>query len=151
MQARFRKVAVFVGAAALAGGVAAGVASQGGADAASPAAATAQRGDGPRGLMDVSALADALGVSTAKLQAALEAARPNGDPRAHDPGEDPIVTGLADQLGMSTEKVRAALEAVRPARGGPPPAGGLPPDGAAPPGGSSPPASSGSTTDTTPA
>ena len=71
MQPRFRKVAVFAGAAALAGGVAAGVASQGGADAASPAAATAQRGGGPRGFMDVSALADELGVSTAKLEAAL--------------------------------------------------------------------------------
>ena len=77
MQPRFKKVAVFVGAAALAAGVGVGVASQG--DNASGAAMT-QRAGGPGqggpGGMDLSALAEELGVTEAKLQAALQAARP---------------------------------------------------------------------------
>ena len=138
MQARIRKVAVFVGAAALAGGTAAGVAAQRGGDAASSSAAIAQRAGGPagpRGGIDVSALADELGVSTARLQAALETARPTGDPGARARGEDPMAAALAGELGLSTAKVQAALEAVRPSGG---------PGGAPPPDGSTPPASSGS-------
>ena len=112
---------------------------------------------GPRGGMDLSALAGQLGVSTAKLQAALEAARPAGDPRSHAPGEDPMAAALAEQLGLSTAKVRAALDAVRPAHGpggarpdgAAPPDGWAPPDGSTAPDGAAPPAASGSTTDAT--
>lgn len=141
MQGRSRKVAMFAGAAALAGGVAVGVASQGDADAATTSqGAIAQRaGDppGPRGPVDVDALAEELGVSTAKLRAALEAARPDGAPGAQPPaerGEHPMAAALAEQLGLSTAKVEAALEAVRPA-GAP---CGPPPDGATPPGAADP-------------
>lgn len=150
MQAGFRKVAVFVGAAAIAGGVAAGVASQGGADASTSSRAIAQDGagrPGPRGGMDLSALADALGVSTAKLQDALEAARPTGDPGARPPGadgEDPMAAALAEQLGLSTAKVQEALESFLPPAG----PGGAPPDGSIAP---DPPSSTGSTSDATPA
>src|SRR5688572_25446886 len=147
MQGRSRKLAVFAGAAALAGGVAAGVASQGDADAATTQAAIAQRaGDppGPPGARDLSALANALGVSTAKLRAALEAVRPDGGPDAQPPagrGEHPLAAALAEQLGLSTAKVEAVLEAVRPAGapGGPPPDGATPPDGTTPPGEAQPP------------
>ena len=147
MQGRSLKVAVFAGAAALAGGVATGVASQGDADAATTQAAVAQRaGDppGPPGARDLSALADALGVSTAKLRDALEAARPDGGPGAQPPagrGEDPMAAALAEQLGLSTAKVEAALEAVRPAGApcGPPRDGATPPDGSTPPGQAQPP------------
>jgi len=149
MDSRFRKVAVFVGAAALAGGVGVGVAAQGN-DTASSQAAMPQRAGAPGGPggMDVSALAQKLGVSTAKLQAALEAARPSGDPRDGHGGADALAAAIAKQLGLPTAKVQEALEASRPrdAFGGAPPPGdtGMPD-------GSTPPAASGSSSDATPA
>jgi len=122
MDPRFRKVVVFVGAATLAGGVGVGVAAQG-SDTAGTQTALRQRAGAPghpRG-MDLSALAERLGVSTAELQAALAAARPSGDRRDGDfgappgaGGADPIATAIAKRLGVSTAKVQAALEAVRP-------------------------------------
>jgi hypothetical protein len=103
---------------------------------------------GAGGFMDVSALAKELGVSTAKLEAALKAARPDGDPGAGDPGGDgDMAAALAEALGLSEARVSAALEAVRPERpdgaapgigGGTPPdasGGGTAPDDAAPDGG----------------
>jgi hypothetical protein len=131
MNPRFRKVAVFVGTAALATGVGVGVASQGGETESSQASPGMSRPGGPGGGMDVSALAEELGVTTDKLQAALEAARPSGGAA---PGS--MAATLADELGISEAKVEAALEAVRPqgGMGGAPPAdGGTPPAGASPP------------------
>jgi len=121
MDPRFRKVAVFVGAAALAGGVGVGVAAQGSDTAGTQTALRQPAGapGRPRG-MDLSALAKRLGVSTAELQAALAAARPSGDRRDGDfgspgaGGADPIAAAIAKRLGVSTAKVQAALEAVRP-------------------------------------
>jgi hypothetical protein len=145
MNGRFRKVAVFVGAAALAGGVGVGVAAQGGGDAASSPAAMSRQAGGPGGprAVDVGALAQELGVTEARLEAALRAARPSRGPAdggsPPGSGDDPLAAALAEQLGLSTDKVSAALEAVRPA-GGP---GGAPPDG------STPPATDGSTADAT--
>jgi hypothetical protein len=141
MTPRFRKVAVFVGAAALATGVGVGVASHGD-DTASSQAAVTQRAGGPGGPqggpggMDLSALAGELGVSESKLEAAMESARSSLDPgSAPQPGdEDPMAAALAKELGLSTDKVSAALESVRPqgGPGGTPPAGGgTPPDGSA--------------------
>jgi hypothetical protein len=157
MQPRFRKVAVFAGAAALATGVGVGVASQGGESSSSQAAMTQRAGapGGPQGApgggMQLTALAEELGVSEAKLEAAMEAVRSSLDPgSAPQPGdEDPMAAALAKELGLSTDKVSAALESLRP-QGGPrgtPPSGGAPPDGAAPPDGST--APDGSTTATT--
>jgi hypothetical protein len=147
MDPRFRKVAVFVGAAALAGGVGVGVASQGGDAASSPAAMSRQAGgpDGPGGPigMDVSALAEKLGVTEARLEAAMRKARPSGDPGTAGPppsgGDDPMAAALAEELGLSTEKVTAALDAVRPQ--------GIPPGAA--PNGTTPPATDGSTAGST--
>jgi hypothetical protein len=122
MKARFRRVAVFAGAAALAGGVGIGVASPGGDPASSRAAAVARPAGGP-GRMDVSALAERLGVSQARLEAALRAARESGDPG----DRDAMAAALASALGLSSEKVSEALESLRPP--GSPPPGGLPPSG----------------------
>jgi hypothetical protein len=157
MDPRFRKVAVFVGAAALATGVGVGVASQGDETSSSQAAMSQQaRGPGgPQGApggRNLSALADELGVSEDKLEAAMESVRSSMD-RGSAPqqnGEDPIAAALAKELGLSTDKVSAALESVRP-RGGPgrtPPADGTAPDGAAPPDGSTAPDAGDSTTAT---
>ena len=85
MNPRFRKVAVFAGTAALATGVGVGVASQGGGETASSQAAGMSRPGGPGDRMDVSALAEALGVSEAKDEAALEAVRPQGGGGAPPP------------------------------------------------------------------
>jgi hypothetical protein len=129
MQPRFRKIAVFVGSGALAAGVAAGVAGKG--DDTTQAAATQQQPqqDGrPGGRMDLSALAEQLGVTTGKLQAAMESARSTaGVP-------DEMAAALARALGLSEAEVSAALEANRPdgAQGMPP---GTPPDGTTPPSG----------------
>jgi hypothetical protein len=142
MNPRFRKVAVFGSAAALATAVGVGVASQGN-DTASSQAAGSQRagmpyGPGARGGMDVSALAETLGVSTDKLQEAMQAVR-SSDGAAPQPGDmDTMAAALGKELGLSTDKVTAALEALRP-DGAP---RGTPPTGDAPPAGSTAPDSS---------
>jgi hypothetical protein len=133
MDPRFRKVAVFVGAAALATGVGVGVASQGDETASSQAASPQVAGapgarGGPRE-MDLSALAEQLGVTTDKLQAAMQAAR-SSTGGAPQPGDrEAMAAALAKELGLSTDKVSAAVESLRP-QGAP---GGTPPSGAAPP------------------
>jgi Clp amino terminal domain, pathogenicity island component len=139
MDPRFRKVAVFVGAAALATGVGVGVASQGNGTASSPGAssqlADAPGARGAPGDRDLSALAEKLGVTTDKLHAAMEAARSStgGVPQPGD--RDAMAAALAKELGLSTDKVSAALESLRPqgAPGGTPPSGAAPPDGSTAP------------------
>jgi len=60
----------------------------------------------------VTALAIRLGVSTARLRAAMEAlGRSAGDPPSGSPAAD-----LARQLGLPTNRVRAAMVAVMPER-----------------------------------
>jgi len=101
--------------AALAGGAVAGCGSQ----AATTGATTQQQSGQPPqgGGMDFTALAKALGVSTAKLQAAMQ----------NDQGGSPddMAANLAEELGLSESKVKAALEKLRPQ--------GSPPDGQAAP------------------
>jgi hypothetical protein len=57
----------------------------------------------------VGALAEKLGVTTAKLQAAMQEARP-------DQGSSPqdMTAALAKALGISESKVSAAMQATRP-------------------------------------
>jgi len=149
MDPRFRRIAVFGSAAALATGVGVGVASQGGETASSQAAASqgagVPGGQGARGGMDLSALAEKLGVTTDKLQAAMTAARSSVGAPPQAGGRDAMAAALAKELGLSTDKVAAALEALRP-QGAP---GGTPPDGAAPPGNSTAPDSSTAPNDST--
>jgi hypothetical protein len=86
--------------------------------------------------MDVSALADELGVTEARLEEAMRSSRPTTPGAGGDPDE--MIQALADELGLSADKVRQAFE---DAFGGSAPQGG----GGAPPssdGQTTPPASS---------
>ena len=137
MTARFRRVAVFVGAAALATGAGVGVAAQGDSTPSDRTSQTQQMGPGggpPAGGLDVSALADELGVPETELQQAMQNARPTDPSTAGGP--DAMFEALASDLGVSVEKVRAAFEKILP-QGGPPSGGGqtAPPSGGAAPGG----------------
>jgi hypothetical protein len=126
MNPRFRRIAVFAGTAAIAAGAGIGVASKGDATPTS-APNTPQQQQGPGGA-NLSSLADALGVSEARLEEAMRKARPT-DPTAAG-GPDEMFQTLADELGVSVDKVRAAFESTMPRRGTPP-SGGVAP--AAPP------------------
>ena len=117
MSPRFRRVAVIVGTA----GVLAAAAGCGGSAAtssSSPAPGAAgqpqQQGAAP-GAPDLSALATKLGVSTARLQQAMQAARPSS-PSTDAARPDPAAA-LAKALGLSEAKVRAAMQATMPAGG----------------------------------
>jgi hypothetical protein len=125
MNPRFRRVAVFVGTAALAAGAGIGVAAKGDSTSSAAPGVTRQQGPGgaggaPGGL-DVSALAEQLGVSETRLQQAMRNARPTNPGTGGGP--DAMFQALADELGLSTDEVRAAFEATMP-QGGPP---GTPP------------------------
>ena len=105
MNPKFRRIAVFVGAAALAGGAGIGVAAQGdtGQSGSTPGmtrpAQGGPGGGGPGGAgagaaQGLSALAEALGVSETRLRAAIEKTRPSGDPGSAAGGPpDPLRHG----------------------------------------------------------
>ena len=148
------KAAAGVCAVLLAGGAGLAV-SQARSDSALPAGASAQQ-DGMRGgpggpgggMMELSGLADALGVSETELQTAMDSLRSSMQPGQGGPDE--MAGALANELGLSEREVAAALEATRPDRadgmGGGAPA---PPDGSAAPDGSAVPQSTPSTGATT--
>jgi hypothetical protein len=70
---------------------------------------TGHNGPGPGGPRDLSGIADRLGVTQAKLRAALEDLRP--DLRARkDEHQDALAKALASELGLDAAKVTAALE-----------------------------------------
>jgi hypothetical protein len=133
----FKRVAVFASVATLAGGAVAGC----GSDAAttndtSGNSTTQQNGQrAPGGGMDFTALAKALGVSTTKLQAAMQKNRPQaGQQRQAGGGPTAMAANLAQELGLSESKVAAALKKLMP-QGGPPAGanGQAPPQGQAAP------------------
>jgi hypothetical protein len=70
-------------------------------------------GHGGRGHVDAAALAKALGVTEAKLTAALDATRPT----VKDKGDDGRAAAIAKALGQSESDVQAVLDANRPDRG----------------------------------
>jgi hypothetical protein len=121
----FKRIAVFAGSAALAAGAVAGCGSD--SPAASTASARTEQQTGTRlqgrGGPGSSALAAELGVSTSKLEAAMQAIRP-----AQGGSPDDMAASLAKELGLSTAKVKAALAAVRPS-GAPPADRQAPPSG----------------------
>jgi hypothetical protein len=155
MNSRFRKLAVFAGAAVLAGGVGVAVASQGdgrsGAQAAltQPGAVAGQNGQNGRsqsgqdsrsgGVPGLGAMPGgppgsggpggtdlaALADALGVTTGQLRAAFLDLQPPA--PGQTTLVAALADALGLPESEVEAALEAARPS--------GAPSDGAAPPAG----------------
>jgi biotin operon repressor len=125
----FRRVAVFTSVVALAGGAVAGC----GSNAATTSGTSSgtgttqqpagQNGQPPQGgRIDFTALAKELGVSTTKLQAAMQKVRPQGGQQGQNGGRSDMAANLAKELGLSESKVAAALQKLRPQGG--PPAGG---------------------------
>jgi hypothetical protein len=117
----FRRIAVFVSAAALTGGAVAACGSDAATTNSSGSSSTQQQSGQPPqgGRMDVTALAKALGVSTSKLQAAMQKNRPQPGQQGQGGSRDDMAANLAKELGLSEAKVKAALEKLRP-QGGPP-------------------------------
>ena len=105
----------------LAGGAGLAV-SQARSDGALPSNGTAQQQGGMRGGpggpggggMDLASLAEALGVTEAKLESAMASLRSSMQPGQGGPDE--MAAKLADALGLSESEVAAALEANRPDR-----------------------------------
>jgi hypothetical protein len=130
-----RKLAVFLGAAAMLGGAGCGSAASGDtqSSSAAPSQSQSRRPGGP-GAPDLSALASRLGVSEARLQQAMQAARPGAGSSAPS-SPDAMASALARQLGLTTAKVQAALKALMPQGG--PPQGTMPPRGSTQPPGAS--------------
>lgn len=136
MTSRIRRVAVITGTTGLIA-LAAGCGTNP-QNANTPASAGSGRqsapvgGPGGPGPANLSALATKLGVSQAKLQAAMAKVRPG--PNLTRSQAD---AALAKELGLTAAQIRAAMQATRPAA----PAGGQPPSGSAgqaPAGGQSP-------------
>lgn len=130
MTTRTRTIAAVLAAAALTGGSVAGIADAARSKQRDQAAGQARPGGQRGGPLPASALrqiADALGVSTADLRAALRASRParDADGRRCDPEQ--FAADLAGKLGVEASAVREILDANRPARPTSPPAEGTPP------------------------
>jgi hypothetical protein len=93
------------------------------------AGAQTQAGPGTPPATQLKSLADALGVSVAKLRSAMESTRPAA---GGQPTGDPSAA-LAKALGISRAKVQQAMQSARP-QAGSLPRGFAPPEGAAPSG-----------------
>lgn len=130
---RIRNVAAVVSASALLGGGGLGAAQAATSSSSGSARPPAgHRGGGPVSTAQLAAIAKQLGVSSARLKAAIDANRPARPD--HGPRGDDMASALATALGVDTDKVQAILDANRPARpAGPPsaaaPAGDARPDG----------------------
>lgn len=145
-----RKAAVLLGTAAMFGAAGCGATTSGSSDstaaapatqasaqtAGAPPAMTGQAGTAAQGTQgpgggqvggpgggppDVSSLATALGVSTTKLQAAMDATRPQpGTTGTAPPSASTMAADLAQELNLDEDKVAEALKSFMP-QGGPPP------------------------------
>jgi hypothetical protein len=115
----FRRVAVFASVAAITGGAVAGCGSNAAtATGAGTGTATQEAAQPPQGgRIDVTALAKTLGVTSAKLQAAMDKTRPQQGQAPGSGGDR--AAALAKELGLSESKVQAALDKVMPQGGGP--------------------------------
>jgi HD-GYP domain-containing protein (c-di-GMP phosphodiesterase class II) len=100
------------GALATGGSLGAAQAATSSSDETSTTRQAGPRGGGP----DLSALASKLGVTTAKLQAALATARPAA---AERPARSDRAADLAAALDVDAAKIQAILDANRPARPAP--------------------------------
>jgi hypothetical protein len=114
MKQRIRTTLAAVGAAAVLTATGLGVAASKHDSSDSASAATQQAvpaGRGAPGATNQAGLAKALGVSTAKLQKAMQANRPTS---GQGGGPQQMAANLAKALGLPTSKVQKALEANRP-------------------------------------
>ena len=73
------------------------------------------------------ALASKLGVSQAKVEAALQSVHQQLGRAQGPPSQDALTAALAKALGLDESKVESALQSVRPP--GPPAGGQMPPQG----------------------
>jgi uncharacterized membrane protein YkoI len=71
-------------------------------------------GPGPGWHADLAAVASKLGVTAAKLQSALESARPTGSPNERGDRRADRAAALAKALGVEASKVQDIVEANRP-------------------------------------
>ena len=114
MTPRFRRVAVFVGTAALAAGTGIGVAASSGdgttTDRSSSAPGMSQPQDhgGPTAGGGLSDVAEQLGVSETRLAQAMRNARPTDPSAGGDP--DAMIEAVAEELGLEVDQVREAFE-----------------------------------------
>jgi hypothetical protein len=114
MTPRFRRVAVFVGTAALAAGTGIGVAASSGdgstTDRPSSAPGMSQPQDrgGPAAGGGLSDVAEQLGVSETRLAQAMRNARPTDPSAGGDP--DAMIEAVAEELGLEVDQVREAFE-----------------------------------------
>jgi hypothetical protein len=111
MTPRFRRVAVFVGAATLAAGVGVGVAATNNDSSADQSISRQQDPAGVGGprRIDVTALAKSLGFSQTRLEQAMNDTR-GSSPSAG--GLDSRIQALADDLGLPVNTVREAFDDV---------------------------------------
>jgi hypothetical protein len=116
MTPRFRRVAVFVGTAALAAGTGIGVAaSSGDGSTTDPSSSTPgmsqplDRG-GPTAGGGLSDVAEQLGVSETRLAQAMRNARPTDQSAGGDP--DATIEAVAEELGLEVDQVREAFESA---------------------------------------
>lgn len=112
MNPRFRKIAVFAGAAVLAGGVGVAVASQGGDDTGSRTA-MAQAMPGQPGGGQAQGTVPGQGQGGQIQGGQSQGAVPGGPPGAGGPGAIDLET-LADTLGVSTDDLQEALQNLLP-------------------------------------
>ena len=116
MTPRFRRVAVFVGTAALAAGTGIGVAASSGdgttTDRSSSAPGMSQPQDrgGPTAGGGLSDVAEQLGVSETRLAQAMRNARPTDPSAGGDP--DAMIEAVAEELGLEVDQVREAFESA---------------------------------------
>jgi hypothetical protein len=123
MHVPIKRSAALLGASAvfaLAGCGSSSTQSSTGSAATGTSPAAAQAGGAPSA--QLKSLADALGVSVAKLHSAMQATRPTA---GSQPSGDRSAT-LAKALGISQAKVRQAMQSTMPQGGTPPPSGAAP-------------------------
>lgn len=123
MQRRLRRATAAIGAAAVLAVTGCGADQASTAAGGTTAAAQASAPGGALPAASLKTLAAKLGVSTARLKAAMEKTSPDaasGRPPSGDP-----TAALAKELDLSTAKVQAAMKAAGMG-------GGTPPSGAAP-------------------
>lgn len=116
MSPRIRKAAAVLSATALLGGGAVGIAQAASGDAGTrPGRSGLGPGPGPMSGASLAKIAAALGVTTAQLQAAMEATRPAPPTGARPRGAAGMASELATALGVSTARVKAALDKIEAA------------------------------------
>lgn len=114
-----RRAIAVLSATALLGGAGLGAAQAAQSDGAAERRAGTEQRRGPLPASALAKIADALGVSTAELRAAMQATRPGKPASGQRPERGAraaeLAAALAQALGAETDAVREILEAHRPA------------------------------------